>query len=374
MAYASCETPGLASTWLMPGDCAVASVDVAPSLAPAGTARILTAQAVDPAGIAWSRDGKSILFVGEGSSSVNLWRLWVDRRREPETVELAGGHAEHPATAISRDRLVFSRYDWEGHLYRFAPGKPLERVAAPSSSEGDPHFSPDGRRIAFASGRSGEFAIWVAAADGSDPRQLTSHQWIWQGSPNWSPNGQTIAFDAHDPDGHVHIWTIPAKAARPGESRSRRAIRPCRRGLATARGSTSRRRGRAAATSGACPRAAVRRSKSPEPAPGSSRMKPLMERPADQLKYGDSPLMVMPLKGAGPPRRLIECVRHASFIPVGTMIFYAGCEPGTTPSLHSIDMVRGRDHVLGRLEHFPADPLGHPRPSRPIERQYCSQD
>ena len=81
----------------------------------------------------------------------NLRRLWLDGTREPETVELAGGHAEHPATATSRDRLVFSRYDWGSHLYRFAPGKPLERVAASSTSECDPHFSPDGRRLAFAS-------------------------------------------------------------------------------------------------------------------------------------------------------------------------------------------------------------------------------
>ena len=205
MAYASCDTRGLASARLKPGDCALASIDVDPSFAPAGAARILTSQRVDTAGMAWSRDGKSILFVGEGSTSASLWRLWIDGTREPETVELAGGDAEHPATATSRDRLVFSQYDWDMHLYRFAPGKPLERVAASSSHEGDPHFSPDGRRMAFASGRSGQVAIWVAAADGSDPRQLTWHQWIWQGSPNWSPDGRTIAFDAHDPDDHVHV-------------------------------------------------------------------------------------------------------------------------------------------------------------------------
>ena len=156
MAYASCDTRGLDSTWLSPGYCSVASVDVDASVAPVGAARTLTSQPVDPAGMAWSRDGKSILFVGQGSSSVNLRRLWLDGTREPETVELAGGHAEHPAAATSRDRLVFSRYDWGMHLYRFAPGKPLERVAASSTSEGDPHFSPDGRRIAFASHRSGQ--------------------------------------------------------------------------------------------------------------------------------------------------------------------------------------------------------------------------
>jgi len=361
IAYASCDSRGLDSTLLSPGYCSVASVDVDPSVAPVGAARTLTSQPVDPAGMAWSRDNKSILFVAEGSSSVNLRRLWLDGTREPETVELAGGHAEHPAAATSRDRLVFSRYDWGMHLYRFAPGKPLERVAASSSSEGDPHFSPDGRRLAFTSHRSGQAAIWVAAADGSDPRQLTSHRWGWQGSPNWSPDGRTIAFDADDPDGHVHVWTIPAEGGTP-----RRITKPT--GDQTVPTwsrdgkwiyfSEAREGGRdiwrAPATGG--PAEQLTRTGTGflayETADGAS----LLYQP----KYGDSPLLMMPLKGAGPPRRLIECVRHATFIPVGTTIFYAGCEPGTTPSLHSIDLVSGRDRLLGTLEHFPPDPLGHP--------------
>jgi Tol biopolymer transport system component/DNA-binding winged helix-turn-helix (wHTH) protein len=354
--YASCEIPRLST-------CAVNIVDVDRSFTPASAARKLTSQPVYPAGMAWSRDGKSILFVGEGSSSWNLWRLWIDGTREPETIELAGGKAEHPATAASRDRLVFSQYDWGMHMYRFAPGKPLERVAASSSSEYGAHFSPDGRRIAFSSGRSGEVAIWVAAADGSEPRQLTSHQWNWQGSPNWSPDGRTIAFDAHDPDG-IHVWTIPAEGGTP-----RRVTKPT--GDQTT--PTWSRDGKWIYFSEAHEGRVVDRDIWRVPATGG---------PAEQLtrtgsgflgyetadgasllyqpKVGDSPLLVMPLTGAGPPRRLIECVRHGcgSFIPVGTTIFYVGCEPGTSPSLRSIDLLNGRDRLLGTLEHSPPDQLG----------------
>jgi Tol biopolymer transport system component/DNA-binding winged helix-turn-helix (wHTH) protein len=338
---------------------AVAIVDVDRSFTPVSAERTLTSQPVESAGMAWSRDGKSILFVGEGSSSWNLWRLWIDGTREPETIELAGGNAEHPATATSRDRLVFSRYDWDMHLYRFAPGKPLERVAASSSFEGDPHFSPDGRRIAFASGRSGEMTIWVAAADGSAARQLTSHQWKWQGSPNWSPDGRTIAFDAFDPDGHVHVWTIPAEGGTPrrltkptGDQTTPTWSRDGKRIYFSEAREGGRDIWRVPATGG--PAEQLTRTGSGflayETADGAS----LLYQP----KFGDSPLLVMPLKGAGPPRRLIECVRHGSFIPVGTTIFYAGCEPGTTPPLHSIDLLNGRDRLLGTLEHSPPDQLG----------------
>ncbi len=201
----------------------------------------------------------------------------------------------------------------------------------------------------------------MAAADGSDPRQLTSHRWGWQGSPNWSPDGRTIAFDAYDPDGHVHVWTIPAEGGAP-----RRITKPT--GDQTVPTwsrdgkwiyfSEAREGGRdiwrVPATGGAAEQ--LTRTGSGflayETADGAS----LLYQP----KYGNSPLLVMPLTGAGPPRRLIECVRHASFIPVGTTIVYAACEPSTTPSLHSIDLVSGRDRLLGTLQHFPPDPLGHP--------------
>ena len=35
------------------------------------------------------------------------------------------------------------------------------------------------------------------------------------------------------------------------------------------------------------------------------------------------------------------------------MIFYVSCEPGSTPSLHTLDVATGQDRILGRLEHFP---------------------
>jgi len=62
---------------------------------------------------------------------------------------------------------------------------------ASSQREWDPQFSRDGHRIAFMSSRSANVALWTADADGANLRQLTDAQ----GSPHWSPDGQTIAFD-----------------------------------------------------------------------------------------------------------------------------------------------------------------------------------
>jgi TolB protein len=56
-----------------------------------------------------------------------------------------------------------------------------------------PVFSPDGKQIAFMSGRDGNPEIYVINVDGSNLRRLTNHP-TEDGSPTWSPSGSQIAF------------------------------------------------------------------------------------------------------------------------------------------------------------------------------------
>ncbi len=59
-----------------------------------------------------------------------------------------------------------------------------------------PHFSPDNRRIAFISNRSGFFELWVADRDGANPVSLTSLDGAVNGDPCWSPDATRIAFSS----------------------------------------------------------------------------------------------------------------------------------------------------------------------------------
>jgi imidazolonepropionase-like amidohydrolase/Tol biopolymer transport system component len=58
--------------------------------------------------------------------------------------------------------------------------------------EGQPKFSPDGKKIAFISDRDGAENLWVANADGSDPRPLTRDKQAQYTSPSWTPDGDYV--------------------------------------------------------------------------------------------------------------------------------------------------------------------------------------
>ncbi|MBM3239583.1 hypothetical protein FJZ31_25125, partial [Candidatus Poribacteria bacterium] len=71
-----------------------------------------------------------------------------------------------------------------------------------------PSWSPDGKKIAFASYRDGNGEIYVMNADGTNPIRLTNHPTTdW--NPCWSPDGTKIAF-ASMRDGDYQIYVMNA--------------------------------------------------------------------------------------------------------------------------------------------------------------------
>ena len=81
-------------------------------------------------------------------------------------------------------------------------GRNERRVTVNPNGDGYPSWSPDGKKIAFASNRNKDhIQIWVIDADGKNPIRLTDG--LRDENPDWSPDGKTIVYDAHlHPDEH----------------------------------------------------------------------------------------------------------------------------------------------------------------------------
>lgn len=170
LAYASCVTG------FDPQPCDIHVLDLGPDLAPLGAPRRLTHQGFPINSVAWARDGASVVYQGEQAESlVYAWRVAAKGDHPPERIDLMGSRVMELAIAPTGDRLAFASHQENRDVYRFVPGRPPEPLSGSSSFyETVTHFSPDGRRIAFESPRSGERSeVWLSDADGSNPEQLT---------------------------------------------------------------------------------------------------------------------------------------------------------------------------------------------------------
>ncbi|MBM4187520.1 MAG: amidohydrolase family protein [Gemmatimonadetes bacterium] len=80
-----------------------------------------------------------------------------------------------------------------GDLYTMpVGGGAATRITSGQPYDMQPRFSPDGRSLVFVSDRDGSENLWLADADGGNPRPLTTGERENYVSPAWTPDGRYI--------------------------------------------------------------------------------------------------------------------------------------------------------------------------------------
>ncbi len=149
-----------------------------------GVPRRLSFASQSISGLVWTPDSKAIVFSSDG-----LWKVAVTGGA-PERLQGTSDLADAPAISPQGRRLIFSRPISNENIWRAGvqgsrlAGEPKLLVAS-TRDDTNPQYSPDGRRIAFDSNRSGNWETlgvrqrWVES-DSGNPRWVAELVAGWQ--------------------------------------------------------------------------------------------------------------------------------------------------------------------------------------------------
>jgi Tol biopolymer transport system component len=165
----------------------------------------------------WSPDGASLYFSSDRNGTMNLWRVGIDEktgkvRGKPEPVTAPSRWVGHMSIAADGRRMVYASLDETSIVERV----PFDPAGGRATGEPAPllsgallvreiGISPDGKWISFSS-RGTHEDIFVASADGSSLRQLTSGAFRQRGA-DWSADGKRIVFYS-DRTGRWEFWSV----------------------------------------------------------------------------------------------------------------------------------------------------------------------
>jgi Tol biopolymer transport system component len=166
--------------------------------------------------LAASADGRRLVAT-LASPKGTLWRLPISGARAEmsnvQRIPLTTGNGSSPR--LGDGYLLYVSSKGTGDSIWTLQGDMAAEVwsAADARIIGGPAIAREGQRIAFSIRKNGQTSLYVANADGTDARVLTS-AFELQGAPAWTPDGQAITVAAVV-DGRPRLLNVPLDGRSP---------------------------------------------------------------------------------------------------------------------------------------------------------------
>lgn len=164
---------------------------------------------------AWSPDSQTLYFSSNRDTTPDIYKTNFDNQDTP--VFQSDLQELKPALSPDGEWLAFvSSMDGNFDIYTLrANGTDLKNLTDNESWNTHPVWTKDGQWLVFASDQTGNFDIYKMRVDGSDVQNLMPEQMenplsgtnSWDNYPTLSPDGKWIAF-ASDRDGDFDIYKM----------------------------------------------------------------------------------------------------------------------------------------------------------------------
>ncbi len=184
-----------------------------------GTELRVTDDASEEGNIQWVGKSNTLAY-HTGISGQTLWAITVndgkERRLTPDSIRVGQIYPSPDGKEVAYEVLRGGGVS-DIQVMPIAGGPARTLVAGTSINTGT-NWSPDGKSIAFLSNRAGNFDVWIVAAEGGEPRQLTNWQTNEGGNSTaqWSPDGSQLYFlSTHDASPFNDVWRVPAAGGEP---------------------------------------------------------------------------------------------------------------------------------------------------------------
>ena len=166
----------------------------------------------------WMPDGQSLIFSSERDSRSDLYRVWLADRRVDRLTNHFVGRAIMPNVSPDGKLVAFAAqtlqrlqfWEFQVHVLDLATGK--TRALDNSGGACWPSWSPDGRQIANVLLAKEPSALQIRNADGGGARDLAPDPKRWHYYPDWSKDGNWIAFSVSPQHHDGEDWDLAIAA------------------------------------------------------------------------------------------------------------------------------------------------------------------
>ena len=158
---------------------------------------------------AWSPDGNRIAFSSNRPGRYDIFVIDISGENLTNLTQSAEISEHSPSWSPDGMHILYSSWDGHFHTLRLADGH-RRQLTQDEGDRRNPHWSPEGKQIAFAGDVQGEVDnadIYIMDIETGVETRLTTHPEA-DLRPTWSPDGRHIVFESEREEGKLDLYRI----------------------------------------------------------------------------------------------------------------------------------------------------------------------